>query len=77
MVFIFLVVVVTNVMTTDLSSVSVTVSDEVKPPKAKSFDTMLCLDISDSMKQGGAFEEMKDTVLAFIDGETAGAFDVA
>lgn len=42
--------------------------DEVKPPKAKSFDTMLCLDISDSMKQGGAFEQMKSTVLQLIEG---------
>nr|KAG5692196.1 hypothetical protein BaRGS_008742 [Batillaria attramentaria] len=42
--------------------------DEVRPPKAKSFDTMLCLDISESMTKGGAFEEMKRTALAFIDG---------
>ncbi|XP_076467495.1 uncharacterized protein LOC143298527 [Babylonia areolata] len=42
--------------------------DEVKSPKARSFDTMLCLDISGSMKEGGAFEQMKRTVSQFIEG---------
>ncbi|XP_070197060.1 uncharacterized protein [Littorina saxatilis] len=42
--------------------------DAEKAPKAKSFDTMLCLDISESMMQGGAFDQMKRTVLEFIDG---------
>ncbi|KAL8598773.1 hypothetical protein ACOMHN_033336 [Nucella lapillus] len=42
--------------------------DKVKPPKAKSFDTMLCLDISESMKEGGAFDQMKNIVLQFIEG---------
>jgi Mg-chelatase subunit ChlD len=37
-------------------------------PRAKSFDTVLCLDISDSMKEGGAFEAMKHTAMAFLDG---------
>ncbi|XP_025085638.1 uncharacterized protein LOC112559026 isoform X1 [Pomacea canaliculata] len=42
--------------------------DTEPAPKASSFDTMLCLDISSSMMKGGAFDEMKRAVNVFIDG---------
>nr|KAG5692195.1 hypothetical protein BaRGS_008741 [Batillaria attramentaria] len=44
------------------------VSDPNPPPKAKSFDTVLCLDISQSMWTGGAFDQMIDIANEFIDG---------
>ncbi|XP_070197062.1 uncharacterized protein [Littorina saxatilis] len=42
--------------------------DVVPPPTARSYSTILCLDISASMADGGAFEEMKKFVEKFIDG---------
>ncbi|XP_076468042.1 uncharacterized protein LOC143298902 [Babylonia areolata] len=38
------------------------------PPKAKSYDTVLCLDTSESMLQGNARQQMIDTAMAFING---------
>ncbi|KAL8598772.1 hypothetical protein ACOMHN_033335 [Nucella lapillus] len=42
--------------------------DDVPPPKTKTYFTMLCLDVSESMKKNGAFDEMKQVVETFIDG---------
>lgn len=42
--------------------------DEEPQPRAKSYNTMLCLDISDSMKGNGAYEQMMEVVHTFIDG---------
>ncbi|XP_076467498.1 uncharacterized protein LOC143298528 isoform X2 [Babylonia areolata] len=41
---------------------------DVTSPKAKSFYTVLCLDVSESMRMDGAFDEMKHFVNKFIDG---------
>ena len=38
-------------------------------PKAKSYYTVLCLDISDSMQENGAFDQMKQIVEDFINGQ--------
>ncbi|XP_070196868.1 uncharacterized protein [Littorina saxatilis] len=37
-------------------------------PKARSFDTVLCLDTSASMLQGGALEQMKKAAIEFVNG---------
>ena len=44
-------------------------TEEVPSPKAKSYYTILCLDTSDSMTQHGAFDQMKQIVEEFINGQ--------
>ncbi|PVD34303.1 hypothetical protein C0Q70_05574 [Pomacea canaliculata] len=37
-------------------------------PRARSYDTVLCLDTSESMHEGGAFQQMVNIVNQFVDG---------
>ena len=44
-------------------------TEEDPSPKAKSYYTILCLDTSNSMTQHGAFDQMKQIVEEFINGQ--------
>ncbi|XP_025085641.1 uncharacterized protein LOC112559027 isoform X2 [Pomacea canaliculata] len=42
--------------------------DPLSSPRARSYDTVLCLDTSESMHEGGAFQQMVNIVNQFVDG---------
>lgn len=45
-------------------------TDPIPPPRAKkSYHTVLCLDISESMRKGDAYKMMVEIVHKFLDGK--------
>lgn len=51
-------------------------SEDPKPPKAQAQDTVLCLDVSESLGQKG-FEEMKQAAHKFVNGKCCFLLSVA
>jgi hypothetical protein len=47
----------------------VVVTETVPAPRAKCLDTILCLDVSESVVQAGDLELVKNTALRFVDGK--------
>ena len=43
--------------------------EETPAPRAKCLDTILCLDISESIVREGCLDTVKQTALDFVDGE--------